>query len=168
MSKERNETMCTLKRKYTHRISVWALLFAVVFCAFSVFYTLPAFAMNPIDGANRNARHTAGGIGDVVRGAGNVASDVVEGVGNTAGKVVRGASDAAGNAVDDVLDMTVSEGRVRDGDGIIGNEGREGTVPSESETGGRMGSWLAWSIAVIVALIVIAMVVILIPKKKTE
>ena len=77
---------------------------------------------------------------------------------------VRDAGDATGRAVEDMMDMNVSEGRVLDGDGRIGNEAEENTTGRDG--GSSSVGWLGWSIAIVVALVVIVLTIILVPKKK--
>jgi len=156
-----------LKRKYNRRISVWTLVFALMICVLGSSLLLPAHAKGMMGDMGAADRGVADLAGDVVRDAGDMAGDAVRGVGDAAGDAVRGAGNAAGDAVDDVMDMNASEGRVRDSDGKIGNESREGAV-DRNESGSRSGAWLGWVIAVVVALIILTMIVILIPKKRTN
>ena len=156
-----------LKRKYNRRISVWTLVFALMICVLGSSLLLPAQAKGMMGDMGAAGRGVADLAGDVVRDAGDMAGDAVRGVGDAAGDAVRGAGNAAGDAVDDVMDMNASEGRVRDSDGKIGNEPREGAV-DRNESGSRSGAWLGWVIAVVVALIILTMIVVLIPKKRTN
>ena len=82
-----------------------------------------------------------------------------------AGNAVREAGDATERAVEDMMDMNASEGRVLDGDGRIGNEAAESAAGNDSVRSSSVG-WLGWSIAIIVALVVIALTIILVPKRK--
>lgn len=72
---------------------------------------------NTVGGAVEDVGDAAG---SVVGGAANAVGDVVGGVGNAVGDAANG----VGNAVNDMTDdtRTGAEGRVRDNDGVIGNE----------------------------------------------
>lgn len=135
--------MCSIKKKATNRISVWVIVFALLLGLGSSYLLLDAHAATWMDEAENDTRHAADQVGDAVRDAG----------------------DATGRAVEDMMDMNVSEGRVRDGDGRIGNESEEMTVEQGRGTASSVG-WLGWSIAIVVAITVIALTVILVPKKK--
>lgn len=134
--------MCIIKKKSAHRISVWALVFALLLGVGSSCLLLDAHATSWMDDVGNDARHAADQAGDAVRDAG----------------------DATGRAVEDMMDMNVSEGRVLDGDGRIGNEAQENTAARDG--GSTSVGWLGWSIAIVVALVVIVLTIILVPKKK--
>ena len=133
--------MCTVKKKTTHRISVWVLVFALLLSIGSV-SILNASAASWMDEVENDAQHAGDQVGEAVRDAG----------------------DATGRAIDDMMDMNVSEGRVLDGDGRIGNEAEENSV-GNTATSSSVG-WLGWSIAIVVAITVITLTIILVPKKK--
>ena len=129
-----------LAKKKSQRISVWLLIFAMVFTIVSTSLILPAHAENFLG----NARE-GGAMSDV----GEAISDVGEGM---------------SEAVSDLGDMGDAEdGKVSDSDGFIGNEESE-TDGAKEERGG-MG-WLALVITLVVVLIVIVLIILLIPKKR--
>ena len=136
--------MCTVKKKASRRISIWVLVFALMLsiCTISM---LPTHATTWMDDMGNGARNAADQAGDAVRDAG----------------------DATERAVEDMMDMNGSEGRVRDGDGFIGNEADELAMEQGTESTSSVG-WLGWSIAIVVALTLIALIVILGPKKKEQ
>ena len=102
--------MCSVKKRANHRISVWVIVFALLFGLGSSCLLLDAHAATWMDDVGNDARHAADQVGDAARDAG----------------------DATGRAVEDMMDMNTSEGRVRDGDGKIGNEENELTVFSSA------------------------------------
>lgn len=137
--------MCTVKRKYTRRISVWVLVFALLLSVLTSSLLLPVHADSWMNDRGNDARQATEEAGDAVRDAG----------------------DATRRAVDDMMDMDAAEGRVRDDDGIIGNEATERSV-EQADTTEESGGWLGWVIAVVVALIALVLIVVLIPKKRAR
>ena len=135
--------MCTVKKKASRRISVWVLVFALILSIGSISLALNAHAASWMDEMGNDARHAADQAGDAVRDAGA----------------------ATEKAVEDMMDVNVSEGRVRDGDGRIGNEAEEPSVENTMGSDSSVG-WLGWSIAIVVAITVIVLTVMLVPKYK--
>lgn len=141
----KEEKMELLQKKKSGRISVWLLVFALIFSVLSASLILPTHAAGMMDNAGRS-------IGEAV-------SDVGEGVGEAVSDVGEGVSEA----LSDMGMGDATDGAVSDGDGVIGNEGSETVDGNEEST--RIG-WLGIIIALIVVLIVIILIVLLIPKKK--
>lgn len=134
--------MCTVKKKTARRISVWVIVFALLLGMGNSCLLLNIHATSWMDDVKNDAHHAADQVGDAARDAG----------------------DATGRAVEDMMDMNASEGRVRDGDGRIGNE--ENEIAMAQDTASSSVGWLGWSIAIVVAITVIALTIILVPKKK--
>lgn len=137
--------MCTAKKKFSRRISVWALVFAMILTAIAS-ALIPVKAA-PIDDAGRAVSEAVSDVGD---GIGEAMSDV-------------------GGAMSDIVDGSdgVSDGAVSDSDGIIGNESDEAASTDDVKNeDGSTGAWLGIVIAIVIVAIVVVLIVILIPKKK--
>lgn len=146
--------MLTLKKKSTRRISIWAIVFAVMLCMLTSTLTLGANAATVFDHNQSGMQKAADHAGDLVQDAGDAVKD--------AGNAVNNAAEKVKDNVERMLD-DASDGRVTDRDGWIGNNDGGKSVMEQAD--GSMG-WLAWVIAVVVAILAIVLAIILIPKKK--
>lgn len=131
-------TNISRKRTTVGRISVWVLIFALIFTTLSASFALTA--------------HAKGGVMDDI---GDTAREITDDVGN-----------AVRDTADKIEDT--DQGTVNDSDGMIGNEKDEmenadGNATMDEET--SMG-WIGLVIAIVIVLIAIILIVILIPRKK--
>ena len=154
------------KRKNAHRISVWLLIFSLLaVMAASAFTAHAAPFMQNAKDRTHEAGHTAGEMArGVADGVGDAARDIAGGVGDAA----RDAANGVGNAVRDVTDGTMNEneGRVADGDGVIGNE----MDPNANGTTARQGKagQIALIVVIVAAVIATIVMVLVIPKKRKD
>lgn len=125
------------------RLSVWALIFALLFSA-SLLSTLclPAHAAPILDKAEQGAEQIGDQVGDVAR-------DATNGVKNA----VRDAADG----------MERADGHVNDHDGKIGNE----NTPEAEQGMGKVGQ-VALLVVIAAVIIAIIMIVVLVPKRKKQ
>ena len=126
------------KRTTVGRISVWVLVFALLFTTLSASFALTA--------------HAKGGV---MSDVGDAAREITDDVGN-----------AVRDTADKIEDT--DQGTVNDSDGVIGNEKDEtentdGSATMDEET--SLG-WIGLVIAIVIVLIAIVLIVILIPRKK--
>ena len=137
--------MCTVnsKKRSAGRISVWALVFALMLSVLSTAMILPTYGENFLNDAGDAVRNAADGAGEAIRDAG----------------------DTVGDAVNDMADG--ESGRVEDSDGIIGNEGSETADPDAMDEETRSG-WIAVIIAIVVIVVAIVLIIVLVPKKKEK
>ena len=143
------------KKRMSHRISVWTLIFALMLTIFTSALALPTHAETFSDGMTKS-------VPDMMDDAGNAVGDAVENAGDAVGDAVENAGDSMGNVIEDMADMD-GDGRIGDHDGIIGNE------QSETEQGAPEGGGIGWvgiAVALTIAVAVISLIVILVPKKR--
>lgn len=126
------------KRTTVGRISVWVLIFALIFTTLSASFAITAQAK-----------------GGVMNDVGDTAREITDDVGN-----------AVRDTADKIQDT--DQGTVNDSDGVIGNEKNEmenadpgATMDEETSMG-----WIGLVIAIVIVLIAIVLIVILIPRKK--
>ena len=132
--------MTAIQRKRVRRLSVWTLIFSILL--------LTCFACLPAHGAI---------LDDVKQGA-QKSADAVE---NAANDAKNGVENAARDAADG---MEKSDGTVRDGDGMIGNEANEEAPRRGMEKLGQV----ALLILIAAVIIAIIMIVSLVPKRKNK
>ncbi len=121
--------MLIQKRRLSHRISIWTLIFALLLTVFSTVLILPARAEMFSDSVTKNASDSVNDAGDAVK-----------------------------DAVDDMADMD-GDGGVNDSDGIIGNESREAdTSDAPGMSMGWIGAIIAILIAVVVIVLIVFLV----------
>ena len=125
------------KKRTLRRLSVWSLIFSLLFL-FSVLAFLPVHATPMMDRA-RN------GVEDAGRAVGDAARDAKNGV---------------ENAVTDATDrMTEAErGRVKDSDGVIGNEAVENQTNPQAQKDGKMSKAGAVALIVVIVAVIIAVI----------
>ena len=143
------------KRKNAHRLSVWLLIFSLLAMMAASAFTVHA---TPFMQGAENRTHEAG------RTAGEMARGVADGVGDAA----RDAANGVGNAVRDVTDGAVDphEGRVSDGDGVIGNEA-DANADATTAKQGKAGQ-IALIVVIVAAIIATIIMVLVIPKKRRD
>ena len=151
----RKELFMLTKRKNAHRLSVWLLIFSLLAMMAASAFTVHA---TPFVHGAENRTHEAG------RTAGEMARGVADGVGDAA----RDAANGVGDAVRDVTDGAVDphEGRVSDGDGVIGNEASP-RADATTENQGRVGR-IALIVVIVAAVIAVIIMVLIMPKKKRD
>ena len=132
--------MTAIQRKRVRRLSVWTLIFSILL--------LTCIPCLPVHGAV---------LDDVTNGA----KKATDAVGTTLNDAKNGVENAARDAADG---MEKSDGTVRDGDGMIGNEANEETPRRGMEKLGQV----ALLILIAAVIIAIIMIVVLIPKRKNR
>jgi len=147
-----------LKRRAGHRISIWALIFAMMLTFITSALIIPASAAN------------FGNAGDAARDMGEAISDAADDLGSGVGEAVSDVGDGMGEAVSDITDGA-DDGKVNDTDGIIGNESSGADEAPESgdgmtDDGKSNAGWIALAIAIVVIVAVVILIIVLIPKKK--
>ena len=136
--------MMILKKRSARRFSLRALIFALYLITIISLLSIAIHADSILDDGGQAIRRAGETIGDSVHDAG----------------------DAVGDAISHMAD-NAADGRVTDTDGKIGNESRNGNVSVfEDTTPQESVGWLGWAISITIALIVIVLAVVLIPKKK--
>lgn len=123
-----------IKRKAKRRISVWGLVFLVLFTAITQTLMIPCSA-NIMDGARNAGEEIGGKVSDAAREGENKVGEIIT---------------EAESKLNDV-----SDGKVEDSEGIIGNETNNST-----ETNGKMGkvgqiALIVLAVAAIIAVIII-------------
>ena len=154
------------KRKNAHRLSVWLLIFSLL--AMMAASALTAHATPMMQNA-QNRTHEAGrSAGEMARGVAEGVGDAAEDITNGVGNAARDAANGVGNAVRDVTDGAVEphEGRVADGDGIIGNE----ADPNANATTAKQGKVgiVALIVVIVAAVIAVIVMVLVIPKRRKD
>jgi len=131
-------TMITNKRTTAGRISVWVLVFALIFTTLSASFALTA--------------HAKGGV--------------MSDVGDAAREITSDVGDAARDTADKISDT--ANGTVNDSDGMIGNESdeTENTDHGGAMDEGTSMGWIGLVIAIVIVLIAIVLIIILVPRKK--
>lgn len=147
----------SLKRRAGRRISIWALVFALMLICISSTLMLPASAAN-----------MAGRTDSMGSGVGEAMSDVGNGVGEAMSDVGEGMSEAISDALNGDDD-----GKVNDTDGMIGNadsgaDKAPATDTSAADDGNGNGGWIALAIAIVVVVAVVVLVIVLIPRRKDK
>jgi len=154
------------KRKNAHRLSVWLLIFSLLaMMAASAFTAHATPFMHNAENRTHEAGHAAGEMArGVADGVGEAARDVTNGVGEAA----KDAANGVGNAVRDVTDgaMDAREGRVSDGDGVIGNEANP-QADATTTAQGKAGQ-IALIVVIVAAIIAVIIMVLVIPKKRED
>lgn len=137
------------KKRTLRRLSVWSLIFSLLFL-FSAMAFLPVHAASPMDRA-RN------GVEDAGRAVGDAARDVKNGV---------------ENAVTDAADRIAEaeRGRVKDSDGIIGNEAVENQTHSANQKDGKMSKAGAVALIVVIVAVIIAVIIMIamMPRRRRD
>ena len=154
----------SLKKRASGRISVWALVFAIMLMAISSTLMLSTSASN--------------GIGNAARDMGNAIGNAAEDIGSGVGEAVFDVGDGMGEAVTD-MESGLDDGKVNDTDGMIGNEdsgadkeqnsdsGTDTAKPDTTDKKGN-GGWIALAIAIVVITAVVVLLIILIPRRKDK
>ena len=140
-------------KRRARRISIWAIVFALMLTVISSNLILPLSA------ANMGSRtDTAGGVGEAI-------SDVGEGMSEAISDVGEGMSEA----ISDVTDSS-DDGNVNDTDGMIGNSdsGADKAPSTDTDKNDEKsnGGWIALAIAIVVIVAIVVLIIVLIPRRK--
>lgn len=137
------------KKRTLRRLSVWSLIFALLLL-FSGAACLPVHATPILDGA-RNG---------------------IEDAGNAVGDMARDAKNGVENAVNDAEShlAETNRGRVKDSDGVIGNEAAENTNTSSNGENGKMSKAGVIALIVVIVAVIIAVIIMIamLPKRRRD
>ena len=142
------------KRRSKRRVSIWGLIFAILFVSLVQITALPSSA-NIIDGVRDENEDMGGKVSDMARDAESGAEEFMSDVESKAEEIVTDAE----SKLDDA-----SDGKVEDSDGFVGNETESAVVessPENTEGMGKVGqvALIVLAVAAIIAVIVIVTVV---------
>lgn len=145
-----------LKRRAGRRISVWALVFALMLTFITSTLIIPVSANNMSGGMGRATENIGSGIDEAI-------SDVGDGMGEAMSDVGEDMSEAISD-----IGSGNDNGDVNDTDGMIGNadSGADKTPESDGEDDNGNGGWIALAIAIVVIVAVVVLIVVLIPRRK--
>lgn len=143
-----------LKRRVGHRISIWALVFAMMLTILTWSLIVPASATNMGMGMGKATDSIESGIGEAL-------SDVGEGMSEALSDVGEGMSEALSD-----IGSGGNDGEVNDSDGMIGNadSGADKAPSTDNENGN--GGWIALAISIVVIVAIIVLIIVLIPRRK--
>ena len=151
-----------LKRRAGRRISIWALVFALMLTFVTINLIIPVSANNMMGGGIGKAADSIGsGIGEAISDVGDGMSEALSDVG-----------DGMSEAISD-MDGGNDGGDVNDTDGMIGNadsgaDKAPSTDTGDAEDGNGNGGWIALAIAIVVIVAVVVLIVVLIPRRKDQ
>lgn len=140
-------------KRRARRISIWAIVFALMLTFISSNLLLPLSAAN-VTGRTDSTGGMGGAISDVGEGMSEAISDVGEGM---------------SEAISDVTDSS-DDGNVNDTDGMIGNSdsGADKAPSTDTDKNNEKnnGGWIALAIAIVVIVAIVVLIVVLIPRRK--